>query len=125
MYGYNTTLSQDVERFRFLRSLQGAYVFVQRYRPIQGGPAPELDGFFNDRADELIHDLVEIMFPQNMKSMEVYYRRLSKRYVKAFGKLYKRLVDTIFRYNSRDRKGRYIASMAGTIPRRRLQYRPV
>ncbi len=55
-----------------------------------------------------------------MKSMEVYYRWLSKRYVQAFGKLHKRLVDTIFRYNYREQKGRYIATMAGTIPRRRL-----
>ena len=42
MYGYNTTLAQDVERFRFLRSLPGAYVFVQQYQPIDGGPPPSL-----------------------------------------------------------------------------------
>jgi hypothetical protein len=30
MYGYNTTLAQDVERFRFLKYLPGAYVFVQQ-----------------------------------------------------------------------------------------------
>jgi hypothetical protein len=26
-------VAKDVERFRFLQSLPGAYVFVQRYRP--------------------------------------------------------------------------------------------
>ncbi|MEA3347680.1 MAG: radical SAM protein, partial [Pseudomonadota bacterium] len=36
MYGYNTTLAEDVERFRFIRSLPGAYVFVQKYRPVIG-----------------------------------------------------------------------------------------
>ena len=51
-----------------------------------------------------------------MKSMEKYYRWLSKRYVQHFGRLHKGLVDTIFRYNNRDRKGRYIATLAGTRP---------
>jgi hypothetical protein len=30
MYGFNTSLAEDVKRFRFLRSLPGAYVFMQR-----------------------------------------------------------------------------------------------
>jgi hypothetical protein len=115
MYGYNTSLAEDVERFRFLRSLPGAYVFVQEYQPIPGGPPPDLTDFFDDDADEHINKLIRIMFTQNMKSMEKYYRWLSKRYVHAFGKLHNGLVDTIFRYNHRDRKGRYIATMAGTI----------
>jgi hypothetical protein len=37
MYGCDTTLAQDVERFRFLRSLPGAYVYVQPYSPPPGG----------------------------------------------------------------------------------------
>ena len=71
--------------------------------------------FFDENADDLIDELVAILFPQNMKSMEKYYRWLSKLYVKAFGKLHMGLVDTIFRYNNRDHKGRYIATMAGTM----------
>lgn len=115
MYGYNTTLAQDIERFRFLRLLPGAYVFVQLYQPIQGGPAPILKNFLDNNADKLINELVKIIFPQNMKSMEKYYRWLSKFYVKTFGKLHMGLVDTIFRYNNRDHKGRYIATLAGTM----------
>lgn len=115
MYGYNTTLAEDVERFRFLRSLPGAYVFVQRYQPIPGGPAPIDKKFFDDNADQLINELVKIVFPQNMKSMEKYYRWLSKLYVMNFGKLHMGLVDTVFRYNNRDYKGRYIATLAGTM----------
>jgi hypothetical protein len=118
MYGYNTSLAEDVERFRFLRSLPGAYVFVQEYQPIPGGPPPNLTDFFDDDADEHINKLIRIVFTQNMKSMEKYYRWLSKRYVQAFGKLHNGLVDTIFRYNHRDRKGKYIATMAGTIGKR-------
>jgi len=114
MYGFNTTLAEDVQRFSFLRSLPGAYVFVQEYQRIHGGPEPDLTDFFDDKADELIDRLTAIIFPQNMKSMEKYYRWLSKRYVLTFGKLHMGLVDTIFRYNYRDRKGLYIATVAGT-----------
>jgi len=117
MYGYNTSLAQDVERFRFLRSLPGAYVFVQQYRPALNGPEPDLDGFFDGDTDRLIDELVGILFPQNMKSMENYYRWLSKRYAETFGRLHTRLVDTIFRYNHRHRKGNYIATLAGTRKR--------
>jgi hypothetical protein len=115
MYGFNTSLAEDVERFRCLRALPGAYVFVQEYQPIPGGPAPDLKGFFDASAHRLIDELVGICFPQNMKSMEKYYRWLSKRYVQAFGRLHPNLVDTIFRYNHRDRKGRYIQTLAGTV----------
>ncbi len=114
MYGYKTTLAEDVERFSFLRSLPGAYVFVQEYQQILGGPSPDLTCFFNDDADELIDKLIRIIFPQNMKSMEKYYRWLSKLYAQTFGRLHNGLVDTIFRYNNRDRKGLYISTLAGT-----------
>ena len=114
MYGYNTTLADDLKRFRFLRSLPGAYVFVQLYRPILGGQQPDLSNFFDDHADEHIDELIRIFFPQNMKSMETYYRWLSKLYAQTFGKLHRGLVDTIFRYNNRHLKGRYIASLASS-----------
>lgn len=112
MYGFNTSLAEDVERFRFLRSLPGAYVFVQQYLPIPGGPPPHTADFFDERADELIDELVRIMFPQNMKSMEKYYRWVSRQYAQTFGRLHRGLVDTIFRYNRRQDRGFYLASMA-------------
>ncbi|MFP4049618.1 MAG: hypothetical protein ACLFT8_06680 [Desulfovermiculus sp.] len=114
MYGYNTTLAQDVQRFRFLRSLPGAYVFVQEYQPILGGPLPQLDTYFDEHADAYIDELVQICFPQAMKSMEKFYRWLSKFYAQRFGKLHMGLVDTIFRYNKRFNRGKYIATLAGT-----------
>lgn len=113
MYGFNTTLAEDVERFRFLRSLPGAYVFAQQYRPVREGEEPGFDDYFSDDADKLLDELVRIVFPQNMKSMEKYYRWVSKLYAETFNKLHKGLVDTIFRYNHRYRKGRYIATLAG------------
>ena len=61
----------------------------------------------------MIDELVRIVFTQNMKSMEKYYRWLSRFYARTFKRLHKGLVDTIFRYNQRFEKGRYIATMAG------------
>jgi hypothetical protein len=63
MYGYDTNLAQDVERFRFLRSLPGAYVFVQPYRPLPDGRPANLERFFDKRADALIDELIRIIFP--------------------------------------------------------------
>ncbi len=116
MYGFDTTLRQDVERFRFIESLPGAYVFVQEYQPVLDGPLPRHIEFFDDKTDDLIDRLLEVKFTQNMKSMEKYYRWVSKHYAQRYGRLHQGLVDTIFRYNGRDRKGRYIASLAGTRP---------
>jgi hypothetical protein len=86
MYGYDTNLAQDVERFRFLRSLPGAYVFVQPYRPPPGGRPANLAKFLDERAAASIDELIRINFPQNMKSMENYYRWVSKLYAQKFGR---------------------------------------
>ena len=114
MYGFNTTLEQDLERFRFLRSLPGAYVFVQEYQPIISGPEATVNDYFDDHADKYIDELCRICFPQCMKSMEKYYRWLSRMYAEKFGRLHMPLVDTIFRYNKKFNRGKYIASLAGT-----------
>jgi hypothetical protein len=113
MYGFNTTLAEDIQRFRFLRSLHGAYVFTQDYQPVPGGPPPTIDHFFEGDPDRLIEELIRILFTQNMKSMEKYYRWVSRKYAETFGKLHMSLVDTIFRYNQRHLKGHYIDTMAG------------
>jgi len=114
MYGYDTTLEEDVDRFSFLRSLPGAYVFVQKYMPIQGALPAEAADFFGKDPDRRIDKLIRIVFTQNMKSMENYYRWVSRRYAETYGRLHMGLVDTIFRYNNKHKKGEYIASLAGT-----------
>lgn len=113
MYGYNTTLAQDVERFRFLRTLPGAYVFVQEYQPIAGKPKPDMDHFFSDKkqSDQLIDELIHICFTQNMKSMEKYYRWLCRLYADRFGAVHEGLINTVFRYNMRFKRGRYVAEL--------------
>ena len=115
MYGFDTTLAQDVERFRFLRSLPGAFVFMQEYQPVRIDVPPRDDiSFFDDDADDLLDELIAIVFTQNMKSMEKYYRWVSRKYALTFGRLHDGLVDTIFRYNNRHKRGQYIATLAGT-----------
>ncbi len=111
MYGFNTTLKQDVERFRFLRSLPGAYVFTQRYRPVLGGPEANLRNFFDDDADEQLDVLVKLIFSQNMKSMEVYYRWLCLEYARQKQRLHSGLLNTLFRYNGRHRMGGFIEKL--------------
>jgi hypothetical protein len=117
MYGFNTTLAEDVARFRFLRSLPGAYVFVQRYLPVLGGPPPNQHRFFDDRADALLKELVRIVFRQNMKSMETYYRWLAIQYAARCGRIHSELVETLFRYNARPRMGRFVARLEGLCGR--------
>jgi len=111
MYGFNTTLAEDVARFRFLRSLPGAYVFVQRYLPVLGGPPADHRRLFDDRAEALLKELVRIVFRQNMKSMETYYRWLAIQYAAQCGRIHAELVETLFRYNARPRMGRFIARL--------------
>jgi hypothetical protein len=108
MYGFNTSLAEDVKRFRFLRSLPGAYVFMQRYQPVPGGPSADLSRLFDERADALLDELVRIVFTQNMKSMETYYRWLALQYAAQCGRIHHRLVETLFRYNGRPRMGGFL-----------------
>jgi len=51
-------------------------------------------------------------FGQEFYGLEKYYRWVSRRYARTFGRLHKGLVDTIFRYNRRQDRGLYLASMA-------------
>ena len=108
MYGFNTSLAEDVERFRFLRSLPGAYVFMQRYQPVPGGPSANLSHLFDARADSLLDELVRIVFTQNMKSMETYYRWLALQYAAQCGRIHHRLVEILFRYNDRPSMGGFL-----------------
>jgi len=108
MYGFDTTLADDVKRFQFLRSLPGAYVFLQRYRPVLGGPDANLTDFFDEFAGEHIDALLRVNFTQNMKSMEVYYRWLCLLYARQRGRIHRRLVETLFRYNGRHRMGQFL-----------------
>jgi hypothetical protein len=68
---------------------------------------PLADDFLDDdvrKVGRCLDELVGILFPQNMKSMEKYYRWISRQYAEKFGKFHSELGNTIFRYNCRDKK---------------------
>ncbi|MBI4862389.1 MAG: hypothetical protein HY815_19340 [Candidatus Riflebacteria bacterium] len=108
MYGYDTSLREDLERLQFLRSLPRAYVCMQRYEPVPGGPAPDLSRLFDERSDEHLDALIRVVFPQNMKNVEKYYRWLCFEYARQRGRIHLGLVDTLFRYNHRHRRGEFL-----------------
>jgi hypothetical protein len=111
MYGFRTTLGEDLARFRFLRSLPRTYVFVQRYQAPPAGLEPDLEHFFDEHADKNLDALVKIVFPQNMKSMEVYYRWVCLLYARQRGRIHSGLVETLFRYNYRHRQGSFVTKL--------------
>ena len=74
-----------------------------------------MDNYFDCNASKQINKLIKIIFPQNMKSMEKFYRWLNVQYYKNFGELHKPLTDTIFKYNYRDRKGLYLKKFSPVI----------
>lgn len=109
MYGYNTRLSDDIERFSFLQKIRTS-PFVQQYRPVLGAQPSEIENYF----DTDINCLLRIHFAQNGRIFENFLKWVSKKYVRQFGNLHMPLVDLIFKYNNKHRKHRYIESLAGT-----------
>jgi len=112
MYGYNTTLSEDFKRFHFLYK-NGFSPFVQKFQPIDNSPPPQVNHYF----DTDIEPLLKIKYHFNGKNFENFLKWVSKKYIEQFGKLYKPLVDIIFKYNNRQYRHRYIETLGGTIKR--------
>jgi hypothetical protein len=111
MYGYNTTLAEDLERFAFLRSLPRAYVFVQQYLHHPSLRRPKPRPFFDEAADARLDALIRIVFTQNMKSMEKYYRWVCLEYARQCGRIHRPLVETLYRYNRRQSMGGFVAKL--------------
>jgi hypothetical protein len=109
MYGFDTTLSQDIERFSYLMKL-GASPFVQEFQPVLGRSLPrQRDYFDTDPAP-----LTRLHYPRNGRNFEVFLKWVSRRYAEQFGKIHPQLVDRIFLYNYKEKKRRYIETAAGT-----------
>jgi hypothetical protein len=119
LYGYDTTLVEDLERFAFLRSLPGAYVFVQEYLPHPDLRPPKRRKFFDEAADKHMDALIKIVFKQNMKSMEKYYRWLCLEYARQCGRIHRRLLETLYRYNRRQSMGGFVSKLETLCRQRR------
>jgi len=113
MYGFKNSLAEDLRMYKFIQSLKGPSVFVQKYMPALNDPnlSFEPETFFDDDAEYHINQLIKIVFGRNMKSMEKYYRWLNLLYTKKFRKIHNPLVDTIFRYNKRYLKAHYVEKL--------------
>lgn len=109
MYGYNTTLSQDIERFYFLYQ-HGLSPFVQKFQPVDNSAPPRVTHYFDTDIDLLL----KIKYHFNGRNFENFLRWVSKKYLEEFGTLCMPLVDLIFKYNNRPYKHRYIETLAGT-----------
>ena len=103
MYGFNTSLSQDYSRWMMLRRMQLS-PFFQEYWPIEDVPANIPEPFFDMELDEVIR----LTFRSNGQNWEKYLRWLSRLYFQTFGRYYKPLIETIYRYNCKERINYYL-----------------
>ena len=98
IYGFDTSLSQDYERFYWLRRLW-LIPFFQEYWPIPGVPARLPENYF----DMDLNRMIRLTFRSNGYNWEKYLRWLNLRYFRAFGRFYRPLVEIIHRYNNKER----------------------
>jgi hypothetical protein len=103
LYGFDTTLQQDYERFRCLQRLR-LIPFFQEYWPIFGVPPRVPENFF----DMDLTPVIRMTFRSNGQNWEKYLRWLSQRYFERFGRYYRPLVEIIYRYNHKEGLQRYL-----------------
>ncbi len=103
LYGFDTTLRQDYERFLCLRRLR-LIPFFQEYWPIAGVPARVPADFF----DMDLNAMIRLTFLSNGQNWEKYLRWLNRLYFARFGRYYRPLIDIIYRYNNKERIARYL-----------------
>jgi len=104
MFGYDTTLSDDLARFFFLKEM-GVTPFTLRFRTVIGGPAPKVKNYFDTDVDPLI----DLHFGNNGKVFENFLKYVSEKYFEEFGEFHMPLVDRIFKYNNKHGKYKYLA----------------
>ncbi|MDB6037954.1 MAG: putative iron sulfur protein [Verrucomicrobiales bacterium] len=103
IYGFDTSLSEDYQRFRLLRKFQ-LIPFFQEYWPIQGVPSRLPSPFF----DMDLNLMIRLTYRANGYNWEKYLRWLNRRYFEEFGRFYKPLVQVIYRYNNKPRLQWYL-----------------
>jgi len=103
IYGFDTSLSQDYQRWMVLRRLR-LVPFFQQYWPIPGIPARLPVNFF----DMDLNEVIRLTFRSNGQNWEKYLRWLNRLYFYTYGKYYLPLLRVIYRYNNRERIRRYL-----------------
>jgi hypothetical protein len=102
IYGFDTSLHQDYERFFWLRRLR-LIPFFQEYWPIAGVPNRLPEDFF----DMDLTPMLRLTFRGNGYNWEKYLRWLNRLYFERFGRFYRPLVEVIYRYNNKPRLAWY------------------
>jgi len=103
IYGFDTKLSEDYSRWMLLRRLM-LVPFFQEYWPIEGIPSRLPKTFF----DMDLNEVIRLTFRSNGQNWEKYLRWLNRLYYQTYGRYYQPLVETIYRYNNKDRVSRYL-----------------
>ncbi|MCI0418023.1 MAG: hypothetical protein L0387_19865 [Acidobacteria bacterium] len=103
MYGFDTSLNQDYQRWMMLRRLR-LVPFFQEYWPIPGIPARLPSKFF----DMDLNEVIRLTFRSNGQNWEKYLRWLNRLYFHTYGKYYLPLLNVIYRYNRRECIRRYL-----------------
>ncbi len=103
LYGYSTRLSEDYVRMRMLRRFRFV-PFFQEYWPLPGLRARLPDDFF----DMDLRDVIRLTFRSNGLNWEKYLRWLNRLYFRTYGRYYRPLVETIYRYNNKEGIDRYL-----------------
>ena len=104
IYGFDTSLAEDYERWIMLRRLR-LVPFFQEYWPVPGVPARVPRQFFDMDLDRVIR----LTFRSNGQNWEKYLRWLNRRYFDTFGRYYLPLVKIIYRYNHKTGIRRFLA----------------
>jgi len=103
IYGFDTSLSDDYNRFICLRRL-GLIPFFQEYWPIENVPGRLPSNFF----DMDLNAIIRLTFRSNGYNWEKYLRWLNQYYFLHFGKYYRPLVSIIYRYNNKPALQKYL-----------------
>jgi hypothetical protein len=103
IYGFDTSLSEDYQRWMMLRRLM-LVPFFQEYWPIPGVPARPPSRFF----DMDLNEVIRLTFRSNGLNWEKYLRWLNRLYFQTYGKYYLPLVKVIYRYNRPQAIRRYL-----------------
>jgi hypothetical protein len=103
IYGFDTSLSQDYERWMYLRRKK--YIpFFQEYWPILGVQSRLPEMFFDMDLDRIIR----LTFYSNGINWEKYLRWLNRKYFEQFGRYYRPLIEIIYRYNNKQSVWKYL-----------------
>ena len=103
MYGFDSSLSHDYERWMMLRRLR-LVPFLQEYWPIPGTPS-RLPARFCDMD---LNEVIRLTFRSNGQNLEKYLRWVNRLYFETYGKYYLPLLKVIYRYNQRERIHSYL-----------------